>query len=60
MFTSFQFRKDFERARDELRRALNLPRVDKSDTPNAQALELGYGWMPMAKFATAAMEVTFE
>jgi len=25
MFTSFEFRKDFEKARDELRKALNLP-----------------------------------
>jgi acid phosphatase (class A) len=25
MFTSFEFRKDFEKARNELRRALNLP-----------------------------------
>ena len=35
MFTSFEFRKDFERARDELRKALNLAPIEESYRPNA-------------------------
>ena len=60
MFTSLEFRKDFDRARDELRKALNLPRRDESGAPNAQALWLGHGWVPLAKLAAAAAEAAFE
>ena len=60
MFTSAEFRRDFAKARSELRRTLNLAPTNESDAPNAQALGIGYGLVPLAEFSTAASEGAFE
>ena len=60
MFTSVEFRRDFAKARNEIRKALNLPPMDESDALNAQTLGTGYGLVPLAEFSTAASEAAFE